>query len=776
MQNNKDLFEKIISKHRLVFIIILLITIPLGYQFSKQEFCNDVDIFFEPGDKNLIRYKEFQKSYGNEEIVLIAFKDENIFSHEKIELIRKISESMKNINGVQRVLSLTETEEAAGEGNTVRFEKIIPANLSKIHDMKAIKARILKNEFIKDRLLSSDAKSTAILVEIKPLTEAVKNETIKEIKDMAGNIAGGAVKLYIAGGPVFETEMNRLTVKDFFTFLPLTLLIIAIIVTITLKNFILSAICQVNMFLTVMWTIGIYVLMGEKFNIVTSIMGATILAITIEDSIHVLTEFREEMLENNIDHRKAMISTLKRVWFPCFLTSVTTAIGFIFFVTAGIRPTKIVGIYSSIGVVIGYILTMTFIPASIYFLRNRIHVSTAGLLDHKKIAPGHEDRFMTILLKITDYVTNRYHFLNLLLIIITVVSVVGMFKIKVETNSLNYLSESHQLRKNMSFIEEKIGGTLSIELLLHAKSKDHDFTHPESLRMLEEIQNDIMKNFPNVTSSMSVANYLKDVNRAFNKNDERFYTIPQTSGDIIDYMELDGTGTVDMFTAKKNMEVRMSLQTKWGSNDQTTSLLNSIAERTRPKLGNNYTMQFTGLGTLYVEMENILVDSQISSFIPALIAIFFMMFFIARSFSLTMISIIPNIFPIYVILGVMGWFKIPLDVSTMMIANVTIGIAIDDTVHIITWFRRNMSSTHDYKDALMKTIKDCGKPISITSFVLFLGFLVLVLGNIVPTRTFGALTALSMIIAVLGEIYTPTLIMQFKPKIKKSVKSLLDSL
>ena len=212
------------------------------------------------------------------------------------------------------------------------------------------------------------------------------------------------------------------------------------------------------------------------------------------------------------------------------------------------------------------------------------------------------------------------------------------------------------------------------------------------------------------------------------------------------------------------METRLSFQSTWDSNETANQLSNYIHSYLSEKLGDNYTFKITGLSSLYLHMEANLRLSQKRSFLIAFGIIFLMMLGITRNLKMALICMIPNLFPIVVTLGIMGWQDIPLDVSTIMIANVTIGIAIDDTIHFIVWFRRNMEKGLTHADAIVQTLKDVGKPVFITTVVLFMGFFVLVLGAINPTRAFGVLTALSMLFALMGDLFIlPSLIMIFKP-------------
>lgn len=186
-------------------------------------------------------------------------------------------------------------------------------------------------------------------------------------------------------------------------------------------------------------------------------------------------------------------------------------------------------------------------------------------------------------------------------------------------------------------------------------------------------------------------------------------------------------------------------------------------------LGERYKLHFTGLSALYITMDRNLMVSQVRSFASALVVITIMMFFVCRNVKLTLISLIPNLFPILVTLGIMGWFNLPLDAATIMIDSVTIGLAVDDTIHFITWFRRNREAGMDTRESVLQTFRDAGKPIVMTSVVLCLSYLVLITGSVKPIIAFGALASLAMFFALLGDLFIlPALIMILKPDIKPS--------
>jgi predicted RND superfamily exporter protein len=314
-------------------------------------------------------------------------------------------------------------------------------------------------------------------------------------------------------------------------------------------------------------------------------------------------------------------------------------------------------------------------------------------------------------------------------------------------------------------IEKHFGGTIPFVMLIKSKT-GNDFSHPEAALMIDTIQTDLLREIRQFTGVFSIADYLKEFNKAFNGNDPSFYTIPENQTDIADAYELGDPEVLDRIIASDHKEVCMVFRSIWDSNEAAYKMNDHVETYMKSKLGNGYSYEHTGLSSLYLAMDKHIQESQLKSFLLAFIIIFFMMLFVCRNFKLSVISMIPNLFPIAVTLGIMGWFNIPLDVATTMIASVTIGIAVDDTIHFIAWLRRNYFRSHDVKAAIVQTFTDVGKPICITSLILFSGFFVLILGSVLPTKAFGVLTAFSMFFALLGDLFVlPALILIFKPKL-----------
>ncbi len=766
----EKLIDLIIKKYRLVLAVIIIIALPLGYFSTQIGLNNNVEVFFNDDDPSIIIYKNFQKKYGNEEMVLLLFKDDNIFSNEVIEIIRKISTMAKKTRGIQRVLSITEHKEAVTHNDSLTFKKIMPEGHIGKQKLKTIREKILNDKALQQRIISKDGTTTAIMVELKQTKNAQqKAELMIKIRDSAKKIGGDRINLHFCGGPYYEAEVDVIVEKDLSTVSPLMGLMILIIALIMLKSAWLTLLCMCNLGVILMISVGFFAFCGETMNMVTNMLPSILMAIAIADSIHLLDHYKDAFKRNGNDHIGAVSSAAKAVWLPCLFTSLTTAVGFLSFVTSSIRPPKVLGIYTAIGVMFAFFMSVFYLPAILVFFRKRFEKpDLTKQNEQKKQTPAQpeESRFTEIMLQIGNFTTSHSKAIGFVFIILFIITIIGLSKMYYETNYLTFLPEDNIMNKDLKFTEENFGGAWVGEILIQAKSPDLDFTHPDSLKLVNEIQSDLANNFPKyVTTSFSIADYFKEMNKAFNDNRDEYYNIPAARSDVSDFYELLEPDDLEKVISFDKMEARISFQ--YGSitsNQEESNLYKEIGIYLKNKLGENYSFNETGQGLLFVTMSDNLQESFLNSFLFAFILIFIMMFFVCKNVKLTIISMVPNLFPIFATVGLMGLLDIPIDTMTVMIACITLGIAVDDTIHYLVWFRRNISSGMDIKSALIKTYKSVGKPIVITSAVLFLGFITLLLGSMHPIKMFGLFTAFAIFTALVSDfVLLPALILIFKP-------------
>ncbi|MFA6011267.1 MAG: MMPL family transporter [Desulfobacteraceae bacterium] len=762
--------DRLISNHKPVLIVLLLITIPFVYYFSKQTYFNHINVFFPKGDPEIKYYEAFQDKFGNDDVAAIVFKTDDIFTAGNIELIRNITAAIKPFVGVQRVTSLTETEVARGSEDTVDFQKLIPESMPLTpENLASTKAEAIKHPMISGNLLSRDGTTTAIVIELSPSTSnEAKRNLLNGIRDKAETIANGAVKLHYSGGPYLEVEISGLTQDDNKKFTPITFFIIIAVVYFMLRNFTLSILGQLNIAVIVIWGIGFLIMCGESINSVTVVIAPILLAISISDSIHILSYYSDRYMDNGNDHRAAVKDSIRDLWYPCLFTSLTTFAGYLSFVTTTVRPVIVVGIFTAIGVMVAYVLTLVFIPALLMSLKNIVERAFEGKPSQAE-APK-QDRFQNAVNLHAEKVVAYPKTICVFFLVFTAIATYGMTKLRFETDFVSYLKENNTIKQDIRFIEKNIRGTVPVELVIKATSPEWDFSHPESLKRLEDVQRDIMSyEKGRFSTSFSVTDYIKEIHGAFTGGDSTSAAIPGSRDDVLDYFELGDEAIFKRSISRDRMEARVSFASKFGSSKNSARFTTYLDDHVRPMLGDRYKLHFTGLSALYITMDRNLMVSQIRSFASALVVIIIMMFFVCRNVKLTLISLPPNLFPILVTLGIMGWFNLPLDAATIMIASVTIGLAVDDTIHFITWFRRNRESGMDTTESVLQSFRDAGKPIVMTSVVLCLSYLVLITASVKPIIAFGALASLAMFFALLGDLFIlPALILIFKPDIKPS--------
>lgn len=764
-----------IRKYVYVLLSILFLTMVVSSAFVKLDFNNNIDIFFEKDDPGLKQYLEFQSVYGNEELALIVVKADEIFSNTTLSVIRNISDTLKETEGVKKVFSLTEHEEAVTEDDILIFKNLIPDKRFSKEELSLLKSKVLGMDIVTDRLISKGGKLAALLVELEQTnSSSEKTALMLTIKKKANQVATEGIDLHFSGMPYFETEVNLLTISDLMILVPLSSIIIFCIVYLLLRSLILSALAMTNIGIILLLTLGCFLICGESLNMVTFMLPMILLAISVANSIHILSHFIQKYNTGTVGYILSIKETISSLWVPCLFTSLTTAIGFLSFVTSNVRPIKVLGMFTAFGIMLAFMLSVTFLPAALTFMQKKVEKkkikdSKANEVNSREPQSGSTIRSVTMYLGNASIQHNIV--VSLLVFLILVISVFGIYRLQYETNIIRYIPEKNRTIKDLAFIEKNFGGIFTNEILIRSMNESIDFSSPESLAMVNDIQSTLMKDLW-FSSSVSIVDYIKDMHRDMNDDDPDYFHIPKHQETILDYYEISDPEYIDRLTSPDRKEARISLLSHTISNEDVKKHIDAHSAYLTEKTGSEYSFYITGQPHLWIDMVANLKHSLMKSFSTAFVIIFIMLLWICRDFKLAMVTIVPNLMPICFTLGIMGWFGIPLDTITVMIASVTLGIAIDDTIHFIVWYKRSRLNKLDNKDAILMTLKHIGVPITITSMVLVFGFLVLLIGSMNPVKLFGALTAFSIIIALIGDVaFLPALISLFFKKKKLSATS-----
>ncbi len=743
------MFERIILSvirlRRFFLTGLILMVLAMGFFAAQIKVDNSIDVWFVKNDPTLLNYREFQKEFGNDEVVVVAFQDENtIFSGENLGLIEAVSDRLKNIAGVARVLSLN-------QGLHIRLNEdktnVDPLNISFVPTSEAIaqlRERALSDPLLVRRLISTDGRTTLLLIYLRALNDidARRDSILNEIKQALDHEFAKRQKIYrLAGVGVVYNALNQLTLRDAGIFLPISFLIVTVLLWFLLRHLgaVMIALAIVGSATIIL--MGFYALAGKSLNQVTTILPTLLLIIGIAESLHIFTEyFQASAHTSHPDKNKRIAQSIAAVALPCLFTTITTVIGFLSLTTAPVAILKDFGLFGALGFLIEFVLALTVSAIGFSFL----NVPTGT----------HSDSCMlSSLVNTTERVTRHYRIAVLVVSSAVVLfSLIGLFRLRVDTDSIGLLRSDHSVRVDSEFIEKNFGYYTPLEFVVHASDRD-GIKSIDVLQKIEAWQKRIEAD-PRVSNTFALTDALKHINQVLHESAPDEYKLPATSESLAAALTFsartDPTGLKpyvnDDFTL-----ARVTVSIKMTSAEGIRNITQDLLAQSQGLFSSNIEVKASGYLPLYVNLIDYLTRGQISSFALAFPLIFIFIGVFLRSAKLALLAIVPNLFPILLTLGVMGWLKIPLDIATVTIASIILGIVVDDTVHFLYGYKKAQSA-YSPDEALSIVMQSTGRAMISTALILSSGFLVLALSSVKSIVYFGLLSSIALIAAVLGDL------------------------
>ena len=514
----------------------------------------------------------------------------------------------------------------------------------------------------------------------------------------------------------------------------------------------------VAVFITVLWVLGIMGAIGLTINIVTYIVPTLVLIIGVADSIHIMLKFQENLLNGN-SKRESIRITIRKIGGAIMLTSITTAIGFLSLISTNIIMIRQFGAIVCVSVILAFVVSITFIPSMLMILETPTQKSL------KSVSKNLRNRFLKWTVKLNNYHQKSIIFLSLILIFIFLFYA---FKVDPHSSLMEDLSKGNELYDDMIFMEKKMGSVMPFEVIATVNNKGAPFENgikdPQTLHAIAKLQ-DKLSTIPEIGKMISVIDYLREINQAFNKGDKEFYSIPKTKEMVSQYIFLQE----EQFETLVNFDyssARLTGRISDITSQRAKEIKNEIIQWGRENLPSYLDIQLTGTTLMGLKINQYLVTNLVVSFLIAFGVIFISMLLLFKSVKIAIISMIPNFIPLLLMAGVMGYYNIKLRPTTAMTFAIAYGIAVDDTIHFLVRFRQELfSHKGHYREANEKTLLTTGKAIISTSFILSAGFLVMVTSNYLPSRDVGFLAAVTMFGALLADLFfLPAILTLTRPK------------
>jgi len=678
-----SLADKLLRFRWLGIIAVVLLTVFFSYQMQGLKFDNSNEIWFVEGDRSLDLIDKFRDIFGNDDFVVLLFESENFFEPENIRRIGRLAEAMEaEVPYLRDMTWLGNVEYIEGIEDGVKIHELLETVPDDREEMAEVREKALSEPTYLNSLISADGQVAAIILEMEKYPEDgdtldPKSEISPSIRKILARPEFAPLNAYVAGGPIMHHDYSEIAGRETRNFMGLCLLI-QMAILLWVGRGVRGVFVPISIvFLSVLWTIGAIGLMGFTLNMMIIILPSLLICVGIGDSMHFIAEYQDQC-DKGLARRKAMLKTFAMVGLPCLLTTLTTMGAFLSFLTVRIKPFRELGLYASVGVVTALVLTFILIPFFYSFGKKNARITNPANQKNRY------DAFDRLLARVHWIVTSGPGWVVAFFVILALVSIAGALKIQVESNTAKMLSQKLPLRQAYDFIDERMGGSMSMEIMLYTGKTD-GVKEPAFLKKMDALQ-DFVDKHPLTTKTTSVLDVIKKMRRAMHNNDQEFYNVPETLEAVSQYLfmyETSGGDQLDKLVGFDYDIARLTVKTRTLCTADVRKFMRDVEDFSRKTFDDSVSVEMTGALTWVKALNDKIGEGVKYSFIAVLFAVGALMIIFLRSVKLGLISMIPNVFPILITLGFMGFAGIYLDMPLMCCSAIIIGVAVDDTIHFL---------------------------------------------------------------------------------------------
>jgi predicted RND superfamily exporter protein len=694
-------------------------------------------------------YDRTREIFGSDETLIITVASDDIFSQASTDTIRRITERINDLEPVRHVLSLTSAVDIRSVEDGLDISPFFSALEEGSADLATIKQRVMSNPFYAGNLVSRSGDVTALVVYFNNFSdrEYIQGGIHEQIMAIVEEEQGDH-EIFMTGSPFFKFAMVDLLVDDLVWTPPLITILLAIVLAISFRTVLGVITPLLTVGVGVILTLGTIAALGYSLSMISVLVPPLLMILGFSYAVHVTSEYHQQR-RNPESSDPIILQTLKHMTLPVVLTGLTTIAGFIALMANPINAVKEFGVFASIGVVYITLLSITFAPALLKALdRHPERWKDAGTSRNG----GSFDKFVDRV-ALFDLKHRRAIFISFG--ILCLLAIFGITRIHVSTESITNFDPDSDVRKGFDIVNEHLGGANHFYIVVEGDHPD-TFKDPRSLQALRDLQ-DWLGSQPEIGGTMSVADYLMQINQAFNDNDPGHFAIPESKRLITQLLFLSSSDELDRIVDSRFRTTNIVVRSRVINSDRMSVLL----ERIEPQLQllpGHLKATVTGNPVLVSETLTDIIVGQARSVGLALIFVYAILTIMFMSQRIGFIALLPNVVPVLVYFGSLGFFGISLNPSTSLIAPMVLGIAIDDTIHYFSRFNREVRRHADDRKATLLAMKAVGRPVTFTSIGLCLGFLVLMTSDLRMQAQVGLMASYSLAIAWLSDfLLTPAL-------------------
>jgi hypothetical protein len=755
-----SLFNFLIKKSVLALTLLLVLIGSILYQIPHFSLDASSDSLALEGDNNLALFEKTQETFqtSSSSLIISYTTEDGILDPQQIKHLRALRDDLLALKRVASVTSILDVPlfqspplsliELTGGAITIDNGKA---------DMSFIASEFSNSPLYENNLVSLDGKTSALLISLKVLdksTEEVNEALADAVQSIRTTMEGyrDNAQLFLGGVPMIRNDIITYIASDLVLFSLAVVLVMSIMLALIFRG-IRWVLLPIGVSVTgALIMTGVLGALGWKVTVISSNFFSLLLVMTLSVTIHLVVRFKELAQQSpEADVKALTLLTLQQMSKPCLFTTLTTIAAFASLMISDVRPVIDFGWMMVIGVTIALALSFLAFPILM------------SLLPKPKIAK-HSTEFV-FTKKLANFTHQYGNQLIIALILIVTIALIGVSKLSVENRFIDYFKQSTEIHQGLSLIDQRLGGTMSLEIVLDDMASA--YWVDDLLR--EDVHNihQYLDGLDATGKVLSIDTLMQILTQANAGKPPTGFLLMVAKNQMPDFAR---EHVLDPYLSESENQLRIVARIR-----ETDDLLkrDELINEVRAHLVNEFHLEpdsfrMTGVFVLYNNLLQSLFESQIKTIALVFAMIFAMFLFIFRSISLSILALIPNTLPSLLILGIMGLANIPLDLMTITIAAIAIGIGVDNAIHYIHRFKAEFAVDQDYLATMYRSHASIGLAMFYTSITVAIGFLVLALSNFIPSIYFGIFTAIAMLSAVLANLtLLPKLLLIFKPKMGK---------
>ena len=726
-------FSQLVLKYRwLIIVFVIAITVFFGLQIPKIKINSDVVSSLPADDKDAVLLKRIGEKFGGNRLGMVILDCENIFTTEVLQHVKQITDSISRIEHISSVTSLTNTVSIREGEDGIEIGKLVDEdNLPDSPEkLKALREMVMANDMFKGTIVSEDGTATVIIFTLSDEADIQKVASAVEEKTQQLNLPE---RIYYGGSPMLITSIAHLISDDMKLLFPVALLVIALVLFLSFRSVNGVVLPLLVCIIAIVWVIGAMALFGFEMSMVSNNIPIVLLAVGSAYAIHVL---------HWIDHVKkinpprAISVALVSVTVPVVLAALTTMAGFLSFIFGSyLRMIRDFGLFTALGTFFAVFLSLLFIPAVVSLFPER----KTGKNKDKVFQNPRIHKFLLIPLKRALIRSPKK--ILWIWIFLVVAAIAGITLIQRNVDIRNYFQKDNPTRIAEDIMTQKFGGTKPV--FVHFEG---DILDPKVLKTMIRME-EYMKKDPEVSSTQSIADLIVAINGAFGEGEK----IPDEKETVEQlWFLLEGNENIQKFISSDLDEAVIISKYVSSDNEMKKDFAVYMQKFIDENSSEDCKIQVTGMPFIDATMDRSLIHSQIGSLLIAVLFVIFIVGIILRSLISGIYAALPIVASIIILFGFMGFTNIPLNIGTVLVASVVVGIGIDYSIHVITHFNKAIRKGESISEAVNETIEISGRAIIINVFSVSAGFLVLLFSEMVPLEYFGLLISLSMVGSGLG--------------------------